>query len=133
MTPILLYAALMTFLSDAAVLSNPRTALAVWKSKNGRLREVSASCTYAGCIVTWNNDLTSDCPFLDRRTGHSRAGYEASSSQTIAKQNLANSAQANVCVKSATEIIKEARVEMLKLRCLFFLPAIRMDFESCEG
>ena len=45
------------------VIKRGKTALAVWKSKNGRPRAVSASCTHAGCIVTWNNaDLTWDCP-----------------------------------------------------------------------
>jgi glycine/D-amino acid oxidase-like deaminating enzyme/nitrite reductase/ring-hydroxylating ferredoxin subunit len=37
--------------------------LAVWKPPRGRIRMFSASCTHAGCIVTWNNaDLTWDCP-----------------------------------------------------------------------
>ena len=36
---------------------------AVWKSASGHLHMLSASCTHAGCTVTWNNaDLTWDCP-----------------------------------------------------------------------
>jgi glycine/D-amino acid oxidase-like deaminating enzyme/nitrite reductase/ring-hydroxylating ferredoxin subunit len=45
------------------VIKRGKSMLAVWKSRNGRTRAVSASCTHAGCIVSWNNaDLTWDCP-----------------------------------------------------------------------
>jgi glycine/D-amino acid oxidase-like deaminating enzyme/nitrite reductase/ring-hydroxylating ferredoxin subunit len=45
------------------VIARGKTKLAVWKAANGRVRTLSASCTHAGCIVTWNNaDLTWDCP-----------------------------------------------------------------------
>jgi nitrite reductase/ring-hydroxylating ferredoxin subunit len=37
--------------------------VAVYKSKNGELHAVSASCTHKGCTVTWNDaDHTWDCP-----------------------------------------------------------------------
>jgi glycine/D-amino acid oxidase-like deaminating enzyme/nitrite reductase/ring-hydroxylating ferredoxin subunit len=37
--------------------------IAVWKSTRGQVHALSASCTHAGCTVTWNNaDLTWDCP-----------------------------------------------------------------------
>ena len=45
------------------VIKRGKTVLAVWKSKNGQPRAISASWTHAGCIVTWNNaELTWDCP-----------------------------------------------------------------------
>lgn len=37
--------------------------LAVYKTMSGMVRAFSASCTHAGCTVTWNNaDKTWDCP-----------------------------------------------------------------------
>jgi glycine/D-amino acid oxidase-like deaminating enzyme/nitrite reductase/ring-hydroxylating ferredoxin subunit len=45
------------------VVRSGKDKLAVWKSASGRLHTLSASCTHAGCTVTWNNaDLTWDCP-----------------------------------------------------------------------
>jgi nitrite reductase/ring-hydroxylating ferredoxin subunit len=45
------------------VLLRGKSKLAIWKSPNGRAHALSASCTHAGCTVTWNNaDLTWDCP-----------------------------------------------------------------------
>lgn len=38
-------------------------ALAIWKAPDGRVIRLSASCTHAGCTVTWNDaDGTWDCP-----------------------------------------------------------------------
>ena len=37
--------------------------IAVWKDESGKSHAFSASCTHAGCIVTWNNaERTWDCP-----------------------------------------------------------------------
>jgi glycine/D-amino acid oxidase-like deaminating enzyme/nitrite reductase/ring-hydroxylating ferredoxin subunit len=48
---------------QGAVIKRGKAKLAVYRAANGSLRALSASCTHAGCIVTWNNaDLTWDCP-----------------------------------------------------------------------
>jgi glycine/D-amino acid oxidase-like deaminating enzyme/nitrite reductase/ring-hydroxylating ferredoxin subunit len=48
---------------QGGVVQRGKGKLAVYKATNGRVRALSASCTHAGCIVTWNNaDLTWDCP-----------------------------------------------------------------------
>ena len=45
------------------VLKVGKDKIAVWKSSRGQVHALSASCTHAGCTVTWNNaDLTWDCP-----------------------------------------------------------------------
>jgi glycine/D-amino acid oxidase-like deaminating enzyme/nitrite reductase/ring-hydroxylating ferredoxin subunit len=48
---------------QGGVITRGKAKLAVHRAANGRLHALSASCTHAGCIVTWNNaDLTWDCP-----------------------------------------------------------------------
>ena len=48
---------------QGGVIKRGRAKLAVYRAANGRFRALSASCTHAGCIVSWNNaDLTWDCP-----------------------------------------------------------------------
>ena len=50
-------------LGQGGVLKRGKSKLAVYRSANGRVRAHSASCTHAGCTVTWNNaDSTWDCP-----------------------------------------------------------------------
>src|SRR5262245_6837936 len=50
-------------LGEGGVIKRGKANLAVYRTANGRVRALSASCTHAGCTVTWNNaDLTWDCP-----------------------------------------------------------------------
>ena len=48
---------------QGGVIKRGKAKLAVHRAANGRVRALSASCTHAGCTVSWNNaDLTWDCP-----------------------------------------------------------------------
>ena len=48
---------------EGGVIKRGRQTIAVWKSTEGKLHALDASCTHKGCIVTWNNaDRTWDCP-----------------------------------------------------------------------
>jgi glycine/D-amino acid oxidase-like deaminating enzyme/nitrite reductase/ring-hydroxylating ferredoxin subunit len=48
---------------QGGVIKRGKEKLAIYRAANGRVRALSASCTHAGCIVSWNNaDLTWDCP-----------------------------------------------------------------------
>jgi glycine/D-amino acid oxidase-like deaminating enzyme/nitrite reductase/ring-hydroxylating ferredoxin subunit len=48
---------------EGGVITRGKEKLAIWKSEIGTLHTLSAACTHAGCIVTWNNaDKTWDCP-----------------------------------------------------------------------
>jgi len=48
---------------QGGVIERGKAKLAVYRAANGRVRALSASCTHAGCTVSWNNaDLTWDCP-----------------------------------------------------------------------
>jgi len=48
---------------QGGVITRGRAKLAVYKAVNGHVRALSATCTHAGCTVSWNNaDLTWDCP-----------------------------------------------------------------------
>jgi glycine/D-amino acid oxidase-like deaminating enzyme/nitrite reductase/ring-hydroxylating ferredoxin subunit len=48
---------------EGGVVKRGKQSIAVWKSAEGRLHTLDASCTHKGCTVTWNNaDRTWDCP-----------------------------------------------------------------------
>jgi nitrite reductase/ring-hydroxylating ferredoxin subunit len=48
---------------QGGVIKRGKQQLAVWKDGKGTPHALSASCTHAGCIVTWNNaERTWDCP-----------------------------------------------------------------------
>jgi glycine/D-amino acid oxidase-like deaminating enzyme/nitrite reductase/ring-hydroxylating ferredoxin subunit len=48
---------------QGGVITRGKAKLAVHRAANGRVHAFSASCTHAGCTVSWNNaDLTWDCP-----------------------------------------------------------------------
>jgi glycine/D-amino acid oxidase-like deaminating enzyme/nitrite reductase/ring-hydroxylating ferredoxin subunit len=48
---------------QGGVLARGKSKIAVWKNADGKAHAFSASCTHAGCTVTWNNaDGTWDCP-----------------------------------------------------------------------
>ncbi len=48
---------------EGGVVVRGRQKIALWKSADGTPHALSASCTHAGCTVTWNNAaLTWDCP-----------------------------------------------------------------------
>jgi Rieske Fe-S protein len=48
---------------EGGVITLGKDKVAVWKDDKGKAHAVSASCTHAGCVVTWNNaECTWDCP-----------------------------------------------------------------------
>lgn len=48
---------------DGGIVKVGDESIAVYKTMSGMVRAFSASCTHAGCTVTWNNaDKTWDCP-----------------------------------------------------------------------
>ena len=48
---------------EGGIVQRGSKPVAIWKSGEGRVHEVSAACTHKGCTVTWNNaERTWDCP-----------------------------------------------------------------------
>jgi len=48
---------------EGGVITSGEEKIAVWRSADGQLHSLLASCTHKGCTVTWNNaDRTWDCP-----------------------------------------------------------------------